>query len=143
MSLTGQSRGATALTAILDMRGKFDRINDKDFDGVVIVLAKKQMIAAGQTLDDMKSLREVIGDDLFDGTLKNLSAYHVKLLAKRLDKGVDPMEISTGRMATDHVRKLMSGDTTPAPQPDKPEPTPSDDKPKNAYFGRRSFRAGN
>lgn len=145
MSLTGNSRGANALSAILDMRGKFDRISDKDLDGVVIVLAKKQMIAAGQTLEDMKALQAVIGDELFEATLKTLSPYHTKLLAKRIDKEVDVLEISTGPSAAAHVRKLMKGEVDiAAPEEDEieaaSEDTPAETPKKNAYFGRRSFR---
>ncbi|MEH6490342.1 hypothetical protein, partial [Hyphomonas oceanitis] len=60
--------------------------------------------------------------------------------------------------AAAHIRQLLNGTLAPTeatdataqeaapdetPPADDTPPTGSDDAPKNAYFGRKSFRAGN
>jgi hypothetical protein len=154
MSALTATGGAGALAALLDNRDRFAKLAEKDFSAAAGLLVRKLMISAGQTTEDMVFLRESVGTEIFETELKRLSAHQARLLARRLDKDVDDFEVSTAGAAAAHIRKVMSGEaTTPeakvAPAEDTPPPaddtppTGSDDAPKNAYFGRKSFRAGN
>jgi hypothetical protein len=142
--------GAAALAALLANRDRFGKLAEKDFAAATGLLVRKLMISAGQTKDDMVFLRGAVGQDIFESELKSLSAYHARLLARRLDKTVDDYEVSTAGAAAAHIRKVMSGEAI-ASEGTAPEVTPpaddtpptGDDTPKNTYFGRKSFRTGN
>ncbi len=139
-------RGAVALQSLLQLRTRFDRIDDRDFSAAVVQLARKQLVASGTRAADLKALREAIGDDLFESTLKAMSAYHLRLLAKRLDKKVDPAHIASGPGALEQVRRLLALTESAtiaapiAPPADAP-PTPAVSG-KGVYFGRKAFRVG-
>jgi len=140
--------GTAALAALLDNRNRFGKLLDKDFASATGLLVRKLMNAAGQTCDDMIALRDAVGTEIFETELKKLSAHQARLLARRLDKAVDDFEVSTAGAAVAHIRKVMAGEPTvteAAPASDTPGDTPptDDDTPKNSYFGRKSFRAGN
>ena len=95
--------GRAALSAILAHETQFPRVKDSDLSAAAIKLARKQIIAAGLTRDDLLQLKATLGDDMFEKTLDSLTPYHVKLLARRLDKygkpvcsGVAPPTVATG-----------------------------------------------
>jgi hypothetical protein len=144
--LTGTG-GAAALVALLENRDRFAKLADKDFAAATGILVRKLMNSAGQTSEDMIVLRDAVGTDIFETELKRLSAHQARLLARRIDKAVDDFEVSTAGAAAAHIRKVMSGEAnvTEAPPSDETlDDTPAgDDTPKNSYFGRKSFRAGN
>ena len=150
MSALTATGGAAALAALLGNRDRFSKLADKDFAAAAGLLVRKLMISAGQTKDDMVFLRDAVGQDIFESELKSLSAYHARLLARRLDKTVDDYEVSTAGAAAAHIRKVMSGEAI-ASEGTAPEQTPpaddtpltDGDAPKNTYFGRKSFRTGN
>jgi hypothetical protein len=146
MSDTATPRSATALESLLNKRDRFAKLGEKDFAAATMLLVKKLMISAGQTTDDMKDLRETVGGDLFETTLKSLTAHQARQLARRMDRAVPDLEVSTAGAACAWIRGLMNG-TNPAPtEPAKAaEHTGADDTPpapKNAYFGRKAFRTG-
>ncbi|MEH6742703.1 hypothetical protein [Hyphomonas sp.] len=146
MSETAMPPSAKALESLLGQRGRFARLGEKDFAAATMLLVKKLMISAGQTTDDMKALRETVGGDLFETTLKSLTAHQARQLARRMDRSVPDLEVSTAGAACAWIRGLMNG-TNPAPtEPAKAaEDTGTDDTPpapKNAYFGRKAFRTG-
>ena len=150
MSALTATGGAAALAALLGNRDRFSKLADKDFAAAAGLLVRKLMISAGQTKDDMVFLRDAVGQDIFESELKSLSAYHARLLARRLDKTVDDYEVSTAGAAAAHIRKVMSGEAiaseaaAPAEIPPSDDTPPTDDDtPKNTYFGRKSFRTGN
>ena len=158
MSALTATGGAGVLAALLDNRDRFAKLGDKDFTAAAGLLVRKLMISAGQTTEDMVLLRETVGNDLFETELKRLTAHQARLLARRLDKHVDDFEVSTAGAAAAHIRQLLNGTLAPAeasdataqeaapeetPPADDTPPTGGDDAPKNAYFGRKSFRAGN
>ncbi|MBO6689280.1 MAG: hypothetical protein JJ931_06045 [Henriciella sp.] len=133
--------GRTALSAILAHESLFPRVNDSDLSGAAIKLARKQIVAAGLTRDDLLKLKETLGEDMFEKTLDSLTPYHVKLLARRLDKTAAEIEVNTGSSALAHVRKVLAGNVVLeasdlAEQPDQPKPA------KNKYLGRKAFRTG-
>ncbi len=132
----------TALSAILAHESLFPRVKDSDLSGAAIKLARKQIVAAGQTRDDLLTLKETLGEDMFEKTLDSLTPYHVKLLARRLDKTAAEIEVNTGSSALSHVRKVLSGDAEPnaaaEPAASAEEPAPT----KNKYLGRKAFRTG-
>lgn len=134
--------GRSALSAILAHEPLFPRVKDSDLSSAAIKLARKQIIAAGLTRDDLLKLKETLGADMFEKTLDSLTPYHVKLLARRLDKTAAEIEVNTGSSALSHVRKVLAGDVTPdapadsAPKADPPTPA------KNKYLGRKAFRTG-
>ena len=140
--------GRAALTAILAHEPQFPRVRDSDLAAAAIKLARKQIIAAGLSRDDLLALKDTLGADMFEKTLDSLTPYHVKLLARRLDKGAAEIEVNTGSSALSHVRKVLAGEATPSPAPDSaPDPAPADtaapDAPKkNKYLGRKAFRTG-
>ncbi|MEQ3648864.1 hypothetical protein [Hyphomonas sp.] len=146
MSDTATPPSAKALESLLAQRERFARLGEKDFAGATMLLVKKLMISAGQTTDDMKALRETVGGDLFETTLKSLTAHQARQLARRMDRSVPDLEVSTAGAACAWIRGLMNG-TNPAPtepaktaEDTKPDDTPP--TPKNAYFGRKAFRTG-
>lgn len=134
--------GRAALSAILAHETQFPRVKDSDLSAAAIKLARKQIIAAGLTRDDLLELKTTLGDDMFEKTLDSLTPYHVKLLARRLDKSAAEIEVNTGSSALSHVRKVLAGDVAPS---DAPAPA-ADDAPaaakKNKYLGRKAFRTG-
>ena len=149
---------ANALGALLGQKDRFGKLGEKDFSAATEILVKRLMVSAGQTTEDMKALRETVGPDIFEKVLKSLTAHQARQLARRMDKTVPDIEVSTAGAACAWIRGLMTGNM-PAPlqsAESKPaeataeetsteETTPEDDKPtppKNAYFGRKAFRTG-
>ena len=146
MSDTATPRSAVALESLLNQRDRFAKLGEKDFAAATMLLAKKLMISAGQTTDDMKHLRETVGVDLFETTLKSLTAHQARQLARRMDLSVPDLEVSTAGAACAWIRSLMNGTNPPPTEPAKAaEDTSADDTPpapKNAYFGWKAFRTG-
>ncbi|MEM6666810.1 MAG: hypothetical protein AAF638_10445 [Pseudomonadota bacterium] len=143
MSLIGDGR--TAIRAMLDEANAFAGIPDRDWSSAAIRLAKKQLTAARQTRDDIVSVKTALGDDMFERALDALTAYHVKLLAKRVDPTVDSDTIETASMARTHIRTVLTPDwVQPADLGDSPdEEQVEPEKPKsNPYIGRKAFRTG-
>ena len=151
MSQQAAPGSAGALQALVEGRDRFGKLAERDFAAATEILVKKLMISAGQTVDDMIALKETVGAEIFDSVLKSLSAYHARLLARRLDKSVPDLEVSTAGAACAWIRKVMAGEATDtAPQETVTEtpaaedtPPTDDDAPKNSYFGRKAFRTGN
>ncbi|MEZ5954306.1 MAG: hypothetical protein R3C13_08390 [Hyphomonas sp.] len=150
MSGEADPRPADALKALLDS-SVFRALGEKEFSAAAGLLTKKLMTAAGQTIADMKALRDAVGETLFEAQLKSLTAHQARLLARRLDKSVPDLEVSTAGAACAWIRGLMNGTSVPAAPTDpvKPEPPPADTPAPattggaSAYFGRKSFRTGN
>lgn len=130
--------GHTALTAILSQPSRFGRVKDKDFMAAAVKLARKQVTAAGLTIEDLRDLRMLLGADVFDKTLQSLSPYHVKLLARRLDKTAPEIEINTGSSALSFVSGLLNGSASSEAPTQETDPA----KKKNKYLGRKAFRTG-
>jgi len=144
MTLTGHGRAA--LSAILENEALFPRVRDADLATVATKLARKQVIAAGLSRDDLLALKAQLGDTVFEKTLDGLSPHHVKLLARRLDKDAPEIEVNTGSSALSYVRQILAGDISPATIPATSE-TPETQAPdtaakKNKYLGRKAFRTG-
>ena len=156
--MTGEEHkpGADALKALL--AHAFSALGEKDFAAAAGLLTKKLMIAAGQTVDDMRALRDAVGNDIFEAQLKSLTAHQARLLARRLDKSVPDLEVSTAGAACAWIRNLLNGTPATAPAveteaetapeaaaetaaepagPETPKPASS-----GSYFGRKSFRTG-
>lgn len=134
--------GHTALTAILTHDGLFPRVKDKDLIAAAIKLASKQVTAAGLTSDDLLALKTALGADVFEKTLESLSPYHIKLLARRLDKDAPEIEVNTASSALSYVRQILSDGTPPAAMETPTETPPADPAKKNKYLGRKAFRTG-
>jgi len=134
--------GRAALSAILAHQDLFPRVKETDLSTAAVKLARKQMIAAGLTREDLLALKETLGADMFEKTLDSLTPYHVKLLARRLDKSAAEIEVNTGSSALSHVRKVLGGDV-PASVTAEPPVADAESKPaKNKYLGRKAFRTG-
>ncbi|MEE9380738.1 MAG: hypothetical protein V3V03_04970 [Hyphomonadaceae bacterium] len=130
--------GRSALSAMLAQPDLFPRISAADYSAAALKLAKKQIIAGGLSRTDQLALKTALGDDIYEKTLDALTAYQIKLLAKRLDPSATPEALASGSMALDHVRAVLSGQpASPAAPTDTPPP-----KAKNKYIGRKSFRTG-
>jgi len=130
--------GHSALTAILSQPSRFDRVKDKDLMAAAVKLARKQVTAAGLTIEDLRDLRMLLGADVFDKTLQSLSPYHIKLLARRLDKTAPEIEINTGSSALSFVSGLLNGSASSEAPTQETDPA----KKKNKYLGRKAFRTG-
>jgi len=165
MSDDEHKAGAEALKSLLSMA--FSALGEKEYAAAAGLLTKKLMISAGQTVEVMRALRDAVGKDIFEAQLKSLTAHQARLLARRLDKSVPDIEVSTAGAACAWIRDLMDGrtpDAAPAPAetapetpaeteaetqaetpPEKPAEPEAPKKPASsgAYFGRRSFRTGN
>jgi hypothetical protein len=161
--MTGDAHkaGAEALKSLLAMA--FSALGEKEYAAAAGLLTKKLMISAGQTVEVMRALRDAVGKDIFEAQLKSLTAHQARLLARRLDKSVPDLEVSTAGAACAWIRDLMDGktpETAPAPAETSPETpaeteaetqaeTPAEPeapaKPASSgsYFGRKSFRTGN
>jgi hypothetical protein len=158
MSGDAHKAGAEALTALLNQA--FSALGEKEYAAAAGLLTKKLMISAGQTIEVMRALRDAVGKDIFEAQLKSLTAHQARLLARRLDKTVPDIEVSTAGAASAWIRDLMDGKTpvteapaeepaveTPAEAETEAEPPAEPEAPKPAssgsYFGRKSFRTGN
>ena len=161
MSGDAQKAGAEALKSLLSMA--FSALGEKEYAAAAGLLTKKLMISAGQTVEVMRALRDAVGKDIFEAQLKSLTAHQARLLARRLDKSVPDIEVSTAGAACAWIRDLMDGKTpeaapvveapTEEPAAETPEETEAEtpaepEAPKKpassgAYFGRKSFRTGN
>jgi len=166
MSFGGGPTGFEAIRALVDSQADFRAVADKDWAAAAGLIVKKLLNAAGQTAESLIALRAAVGEEIFEAQLKSLSHYQAKLLAKRLDKSVPDLEVSTARAAIAWIRALLApAAEIEAPKPDaEPEPEiekevkaadpstdetvtepPTDDTPPaspNPYFGRKSFRTG-
>lgn len=162
MSPAGAPSGFEAVQALVNASGEFKGVADKDWAAAAGLIVKKLLISAGQTTDSLNTLRDTAGEDIFEAQLKSLTAYQARLLAKRLDKTVPDLEVSTAGAAIAHVRTLLAPAVAePADDPVTEEPettedvkaeaeteTVTDDPPPspptapNPYFGRKSFRTG-
>ena len=161
MSGDAHKAGAEALKSLLSMA--FSALGEKEYAAAAGLLTKKLMISAGQTVEVMRALRDAVGKDIFEAQLKSLTAHRARLLARRLDKSVPDIEVSTAGAACAWIRDLMDGKTpeaapvveapTEEPAAETPEETEAEtpaepEAPKKpassgAYFGRKSFRTGN
>ena len=162
MSFGGGPSGFNAIRALVDSSADFRAVADKDWAAAAGLIVKKLLIAAGQTGESLIALRAAVGEEIFEAQLKSLSHHQAKLLAKRLDKSVADLEVSTARAAIGHIRTLLvpapvvedksaepeAGITATDPPTDERETVtevPTDDTPPaspNPYFGRKSFRTG-
>lgn len=142
MALTPDGRAA--IHAILAHEDLFPRVKDADLSTAAIKLARKQLIAAGLTRDDLLKLKDALGADMFEKTLDSLTPHHIKLLARRLDKSAPDIEVNTGSSALSYVRQVLAGEIAPATETTEAEPQkPAADAPaKNKYLGRKAFRTG-
>ena len=161
MSGDAHKAGAEALKSLLSMA--FSALGEKEYAAAAGLLTKKLMISAGQTVEVMRALRDAVGKDIFEAQLKSLTAHQARLLARRLDKSVPDIEVSTAGAACAWIRDLMDGKTpeaapvveapTEEPAAETPEETEAEtpaepEAPKKpassgSYFGRKSFRTGN
>ena len=150
MTAEDHKKGAEALKSLLTMA--FSALGEKEYAAAAGLLTKKLMISAGQTVEVMRALREAVGKDIFEAQLKSLTAHQARLLARRLDKSVPDIEVSTAGAACAWIRGLMDGDTPAAVETEAETPAeteaetvtePEAPKPSGgAYFGRKSFRTG-
>lgn len=135
--------GRSALTALLTHEGLFPRVKDKDLAAAAVKLASKQVTAAGLGRDDLLAIKSALGAEVFEKTLESLSPYHIKLLARRLDKTAPEIEVNTGSSALAFVRKVLDADKgSEAAPPPAPETTSDTTPKKNKYLGRKAFRTG-
>jgi len=164
MSGDAHKAGADALKALLTQA--FSALGEKEYAAAAGLLTKKLMISAGQTVDVMRALRDAVGRDIFEAQLKSLTAHQARQLARRLDKSVPDIEVSTAGASCAWIRDLMDGKTPDTAEPAAPvaeapaeasaaeaeaetqTETPAEpESPKPAssgsYFGRKSFRTGN
>ncbi|MEL7033846.1 MAG: hypothetical protein AAGL97_15165 [Pseudomonadota bacterium] len=135
--------GRSALTALLTHEGLFPRVKDKDLAAAAVKLASKQVTAAGLGRDDLLAIKSALGAEIFEKTLESLSPYHIKLLARRLDKTAPEIEVNTGSSALAFVRQVLNDGAEVDVVTDPPPETTADSPPKkNKYLGRKAFRTG-
>lgn len=165
MSFGGGASGLPAIRALVGSSADLRAVADKDWAAAAGLIVKKLLIAAGQTGESLIALRAAVGAEIFEAQLKSLSHHQARLLAKRLDKSVPDIEVSTARAAIAHIRALLA--TAAAPEAGEPaaqaqvaetavsadktgtgtetggdETPPSPPAGPNPYFGRKSFRTG-
>jgi hypothetical protein len=170
MSFGGGAPGFQAIEALVAAHGTLTGVSDKDWATAAGIIVKKLLISAGQDTASLAALRKSVGDDIFEVQLKSLTHHQARQLARRLDKAVPDLEVSTAAAAIAHVRTLLAPapvaepEASPAdPATDEPETTqeekqvsvpaqepesetvtdePPPSPPVNPYFGRKSFRTG-
>ncbi len=146
MSLLGD--GKAAMAAMVKEAALFPRIKPADWSAAAVKLAKKQVIAAGLTAKDLRTIRSAIGAPVFERTLNDLTAFQAKLLAKRIDPTVTPEEIASKAMALAIIQdRLRASTPSQGARPadgEAREPAGDADAesaPKaNPYLGRKAFR---
>lgn len=140
MSLTLD--GKRALEIMVGSPDVFTRIRPEQWSAAALNLAKKQLTAGKQTREDYLRIRDALGTAMFDHTLDALKPMHLKQLAQRVDRGVDPEKIKTGAKALAHIREVLSEDWQ-APETEL-ETAVADEPPQksNPYIGRKAFRTG-
>lgn len=120
---------AGALQALLDARAGFASVPEKDWAAAAGLIVKKLLISAGQTTQTVSAIKAAVGDEIFETQLKSLTHHQARLLARRLDKSVPDIEVSTAGAAIAWVRALLTAGEAPAPQEDAPEDqTPAEDE---------------
>jgi hypothetical protein len=126
VSPSGAPSGFEAVQALVNASGDFKGVADKDWAAAAGLIVKKLLISAGQTTDSLNTLRTTAGEDIFEAQLKSLTPYQARLLAKRLDKTVPDLEVSTAGAAIAHVRTLL------APAVAEPADDPATEEPEAA-----------
>lgn len=101
--------GAAALLALLEARGSFARVPEKDWAAAAGLIVKKLLISAGQTVETVSAIRAAVGEEIFETQLKSLTHHQARLLARRLDKSVPELEVSTAGASIAWVRQLLAG----------------------------------
>ncbi|MEM9054176.1 MAG: hypothetical protein AAGB16_02520 [Pseudomonadota bacterium] len=134
--------GRAALSAILAHEELFPRVKPADLSAAAIKLARKQIIAAGLTREDLITLKTTLGEDVFEKTLDSLTPHHVKLLARRLDKNAPEIEVNTGSSALSYIRQILGGEISQSDPPPKAADEAEIQPKKNKYLGRKAFRTG-
>ena len=122
--------GATALLALLEARGSFVRVPEKDWAAAAGLFVKKLLISAGQTVETVSAIRAAAGEEIFETQLKSLTHHQARLLARRLDKSVPDLEVSTAGASIAWVRQLLAGtapETTSGADSAQPEPAEKKD----------------
>lgn len=157
MSFAGGSPGLKAIEALVAAQGAGLTVADKDWAAAAGLIVKKLLVAGGQTADSLNALRAAVGEEIFEAQLKTLSHHQAKLLARRLDKSVPDLEVSTARAAIAWIRTALTPIAPPTDEPaeeetateetvpETAEDNGSDETPPttpNPYFGRKSFRTG-
>lgn len=166
MSFGGGPTGFDAIQALVAARDSLPAVADKDWAAASGLIVKKLLNAAGQTAEGLMALRTAVGEEIFEAQLKSLSHHQAKLLAKRLDKSVPDLEVSTARAAVAHIRTLLTAPAAVQPEvtadpateetvdaartpesetviePSGDDTPPSPPATPNPYFGRKSFRTG-
>jgi len=154
--------GRAALTAMLADPDLFDRVKPGDYSTLAVKLAKKQIIAAKLNLNDQRTIRSALGEDIYLKTLDTLSASQMKMLARRLDGHAGEDVTKTAATAQRHIRALLDGSPMTEPETATLEDSAANDtalatetitatvpeietaeaRTKNKYFGRKAFRTG-
>ena len=116
MSFGGGAPGIKAITALLAAAPDLSGVADKDWAAAASLIVKKVLVSAGQTRESLLALRAACGDDIFESQLKSLSHHHARQLARRLDKDVPDLEVSTARAAAAFVRAVLA----PPPEAEAP-----------------------
>lgn len=119
--------GAAALLALLEARGSFARVPEKDWAAAAGLIVKKLLISAGQTVETVSAIRAAVGEEIFETQLKSLTHHQARLLARRLDKSVPELEVSTAGASIAWVRQLLAGTAPEAAieeTPTEPEAEP-------------------
>jgi hypothetical protein len=166
MSFGGGPTGFDAIQALVAARDSLPAVADKDWAAASGLIVKKLLNAAGQTAEGLITLRTAVGEEIFEAQLKSLSHHQAKLLAKRLDKSVPDLEVSTARATVAYIRTLLTVpaaaqagitadpateetvDAASTPESETVNEPSGDDTPPsppatpNPYFGRKSFRTG-
>jgi hypothetical protein len=123
---------AGALQALLDARSRFTSVSDKDWAAATGLIVKKLLLSAGQTTESIRAIRGTVGEEIFEAQLKSLTHHQARLLARRLDKTVPDLEVSTAGAAIAHIRLTLAGQLAAA-QPEPEEETPFPDTEKDAW----------
>lgn len=123
---------AGALQALLDARSRFTSVSDKDWAAATGLIVKKLLLSAGQTAETIRAIRGTVGDEIFETQLKSLTHHQARLLARRLDKTVPDLEVSTAGAAIAHVRLTLAGEQL-ASQAETAEAVPAPDEKSDAW----------
>ncbi len=120
MSFAGGPTGFQAIKTLVESQADFRAVADKDWAAAAGLIVKKLLNAAGQTGESLIALRGAVGEEIFEAQLKSLTHHQAKLLARRLDRAVPDLEVSTARAATAVIRTLLA----PAPAVEEVSPEP-------------------
>lgn len=120
MSFAGGAPGRKAIESLIAAQDAGLTVADKDWGAAAGLIVRKLLVSGSQTPASLIALREAVGEDIFDGQLKTLSHHQARQLARRIDRSVPDLEVSTARAAIAWIRTALAASPAADETADEP-----------------------